>query len=466
MLLRKAGLLSGLLASTVNGIDFDPKDKDVITEATGTVAYGLLGFYYGNNTGDVPGNLPDPYYWWVCGAMFGTLIDYWRYIGDDTYNDLIMQGMMHQVGQYKDYMPSNQTLSMGNDDQGFWALTAMAAAEAVFPNPPDDQPQWIQLASTVWNLWAGRWDPKNCGGGLRWQVYPTSPGYNYKNSISNGLMFDLGARLARYTGNKTYIEWVEKIWDWEEKVGLVTDKFEVKDGVTIRGDNCKDMDKTEWTYNLGLFLHGSAVMYDVTEDEKWKTRTKGFLDSGIKKFTKDGVLFEQFCEPFEICNMDQKSFKGYLARWMAATVQLIPEFYDTVHPVISKSAVAASKACVGNPTEPLPMHPAWRGHPNTACGFKWTTGQFDNSYGVGEQMSALSVMMYVLADSADPPVTNTTGGKSHGDPGSGVNDDDRLKQFPDITTSDRVGAGFLTTFILAAIIGGCAFVSLPLFESH
>lgn len=33
----------------------------------------------GNNTGDVPGNLPDPYYWWEAGAFFGALINYWAF---------------------------------------------------------------------------------------------------------------------------------------------------------------------------------------------------------------------------------------------------------------------------------------------------------------------------------------------------------------------------------------------------
>lgn len=30
--------------------------------AAGTVAFGLMKFYTGNNTGDNPGNLPSPYY--------------------------------------------------------------------------------------------------------------------------------------------------------------------------------------------------------------------------------------------------------------------------------------------------------------------------------------------------------------------------------------------------------------------
>jgi mannan endo-1,6-alpha-mannosidase len=37
----------------------------------------MMKYYTGNHTGDVPGNLPDPYYWWEAGAMFMNMIEYW-----------------------------------------------------------------------------------------------------------------------------------------------------------------------------------------------------------------------------------------------------------------------------------------------------------------------------------------------------------------------------------------------------
>ena len=115
--------------------------------------------------------------------MMGTLIDYWFLTGDDTYNELVMQGMLHQVGENEDYMPSNVTLSLGNDDQGFWGLSAMLAAENNFPNPPKDKPQWLALAQAVFHTQASpdRHD-ETCGGGLRWQIPPVNNGYDYKNS--------------------------------------------------------------------------------------------------------------------------------------------------------------------------------------------------------------------------------------------------------------------------------------------
>jgi len=38
-------------------------------ETAKILAKDLMSFYTGMNPGDVPGNLPDPYYWWEAGAM-------------------------------------------------------------------------------------------------------------------------------------------------------------------------------------------------------------------------------------------------------------------------------------------------------------------------------------------------------------------------------------------------------------
>jgi mannan endo-1,6-alpha-mannosidase len=82
----------------------------------------MMTYYKGNLSGHVPGLLPPPeqggYYWWEAGAMFGSLIDYWYYTGDTTYNDVTMQAMLFQVGTNQDYQPVNETQSLGNDDQG------------------------------------------------------------------------------------------------------------------------------------------------------------------------------------------------------------------------------------------------------------------------------------------------------------------------------------------------------------
>lgn len=162
--------------------------QDAIKQSAKTIAADLLTYYHGEELGHTPGILPGPppagpYYWWEAGAMWGTLIDYWHLTGDDTYNDVVTTAMQFQTGPNADYMPPNVTQSLGNDDQGFWGMSAMLAAEVNFPNPPADEPQWLALAQAVFNTQAapGRHDA-SCNGGLRWQIPFANNGYDYKNS--------------------------------------------------------------------------------------------------------------------------------------------------------------------------------------------------------------------------------------------------------------------------------------------
>jgi mannan endo-1,6-alpha-mannosidase len=415
-----------------------------------------MKYYTGNNTGDTPGNLPDPYFWWEAGAMFGTLVDYWALTGDSSYNEATTQAILHQASETRDFMPPNQTRTLGNDDQGFWAMTAMSAAENRFPDPPQDQAQWLALAQAAFNQWASRWDAETCGGGLRWQIFTFNNGFNYKNSISNGCFFNLAARLARFTGNQTYANWAERIFEWEEAVGLITPQYDVYDGVTIKdGNNCRDTDQIQWSYNHGIFLHGAAVMYNVTNgDSLWKQRVDGILNSTITMFYSGNIMIEQFCEEPGFCDIDQQSFKGYLTRWMAGTTQMAPHTFNTIHPLLESSAVAAARACSGSPTT------EFKGIPGTACGFKWTTGGFDGLIGVGEQMNALGAVMYTLVDRGAVPVTADNGGTSLGNPEAGLNGPPLFPPLEPITLREKVAAGFVTTAICFGLLGGSVFVML------
>lgn len=227
-----------------------------------------MKFYEGNKTGEIPGILPGPpdsgqgdYYWWQGGAMMGTYVDYWYYTGDESYNHVVTEGMLHQVGEGRDYMPRNHTASLGNDDQGFWGMTAMLAAENKFPDPPADKPQWLALAQAVWTTQA---DPERhdetCGGGMRWQVPRTNTGYDYKNTISNGCFFNIGARLARYTGNDTYARYAEQTWDWLWAVNYIDhENWRVYDGAHVP-KNCTNIFKATFSYNIAVLMQGCAFL--------------------------------------------------------------------------------------------------------------------------------------------------------------------------------------------------------------
>lgn len=338
-------------------------------------------------------------------------------------------------------MTPNQTKTEGNDDQGFWGLAAMSAAEVNFPNPPSDQPQWLALAQAVFNTQAPRWDTTSCGGGLKWQIFTFNNGYNYKNSISNGCFFNLGARLAKYTGNDTYSDWAEKTYVWMESIGLIDQNYYVFDGSDDL-INCTRVNRLQWTYNAGAMLLGAANMYNHTNGSAiWKTRLDGLI-TGLDVFFPNGqnVMQEVACENNGLCNVDQHSFKAYLARWMAATTKMAPYTYDTIMGKLGPSAKAAAAQCSG-------------GDNGRTCGLKWSMGStWDGSYGVGQEMAALEVIQSNLISQVSGPVTNSTGGTSAGDPNAGSAAVSYLPIGP-ATSADRGGAGFLTALILISFIG-------------
>jgi mannan endo-1,6-alpha-mannosidase len=315
----------------------------------------------------------------------------------------------------------------------------MSAAEVNYPNPPSDQPQWLALAQAVFNVQVPRWDATTCGGGLRWQIFAFNSGYNYKNTISNGCFFNLAARLGRYTGNQTYTDWADKMWNWAEGVGLMSQDYHFYDGSddTI---NCTQVNHIEWTYNTGVFLLGAATMWNMTQDDIWKTRIDGILKTaGI--FFSNGVMKEVACEDNNKCDVDQRSFKAYLARWMAATTKLAPWTAQTIMPLLQSSAQAVFTTCTG-------------GADGNQCGQKWTTGSFDGSLGVGEQMSALEVVQSNLIGEVSGPLTAVSGGSSIGDPNAGTSTTTNVLNYNTITTGDKAGAGILTTLVMATMFGG------------
>ncbi|KAK0633600.1 glycosyl hydrolase family 76-domain-containing protein [Immersiella caudata] len=380
-----------------------------------------MSFYHGSEPGGTPGLLPDPYYWWEAGALMGALIDYWYYTGDPKWNKLTEQGMLFQVGPNNDYMPPNQTRTEGNDDQGFWAMAAMSAAENKFPNPPDDKPQWLALAQAVFNTQASRWDPDECGGGLRWQIFTWNNGYDYKNSISQACFFNIAARLARYTGNQSYADWAEKTWDWMLSTELINpDTYYIYDG--IHTTDCRNATPYQWTYNAGAFLLGAAAMYNYSTGDtqaKWRGRVEHLLNGTMVFFTGPdaNIMTEVACEPVDLCDLDQQSFKAYLSRWMAATTKWAPWTHDRIKPLLLASAKAAASTCKG-------------GANGRMCGLKWTEfGKWDGSQGVGQQMAAMEVVLANIIEHVASPVTNRTGGISSGDPGAGGMDVGRTDPF-------------------------------------
>lgn len=187
-------------------------------------------------------------------------------------------------------------------------------------------------------------------------------------------------------------------------------------------------------------------------EDKWKQRLDKLVDSTIKHFFAKGALFEPNCE-FKIgqCGTDMLTYKGFVHRWMAGATQMAPFLNDKILPVLQKSAEKAVAQCTGGPQ-------------GKTCGFYWASGQFTDpgvhqTDGAGEAMSVLAAVSSLLVGSAKAPVTNSTGGISKGNDGSGHSTDGKKKAKP-ITTADRAGAWIITVLCFGVFIAGFFWVSM------
>jgi len=190
------------------------------------------------------------------------------------------------------------------------------------------------------------------------------------------------------------------------------------------------------------------MMYNYTNgDNVWQNRTLLLLSQTAPYFSQaaatKNVMTEVTCEPSRKCDTDEKTFKGFLARWMAMTAQLAPFTSDTIIPLLQASANAAAKSCSG-------------GIDGVTCGLSWLPLSWDGSYGVGEQMSALAVIQSCLIAVSPALVTANTGGSSKGNPSAGTSSNTPSQSTQDVVvdTKDKGGAWFLTVLYIVALVTG------------
>lgn len=152
-------------------------------------------------------------------------------------------------------------------------------------------------------------------------------------------------------------------------------------------------------------------------------------------------MYEPPCELRGSCNTDQLSFKAYLSRWLADVAQLAPYTYDTIMTKLRATAQAAVNQCQGGST-------------GTYCGFRWSSGSYDGTTGVGQQMGVLEALQGLLAADISGPLTSKTGGTSKGDPAAGTGSDETETEVrcSAITAKDTAGAAILTATVVGLIL--------------
>jgi len=96
-----------------------------------------------------------------------------------------------------------------------------------------------------------------------------------------------------------------------------------------------------------------------TQSDIWANRTTSLLNAlGYFYYQDTMIMTEAGCEPIANCNTDQRSFKAFLTRWLAATAAVAPWTAPQIISLLRPSAAAAAQSCAG-------------GASGTMCGMRW-----------------------------------------------------------------------------------------------
>ncbi|KAF3209740.1 hydrolase 76 protein [Orbilia oligospora] len=405
--------LSLLLLQTTRAIDLDIDSFPSIKEAAAQVAKDLAGEFWDPTSYSGVPNGVGQYAWWQHGAILGAYVDYWHLTGDDTYNSNVTVGWLKGVSPSLDLLPKEHAFDIGNDDQGFWSIMSMDAVERVFPET-DEQKK-------------------------------------------------MGAGFLEITH---YADAAEMSYKWMRESNLIQDDYWINDGLDV--NECTKLTTKRWTYNYGTIMAGCAAMYNFTTGSKrayWKQELDNILNSTYATFidAETGALKEIQCQESKTCDMDQRSFKAYLVRWMGYTAQVAPYTYDTIMMHLRKNAALAAATCIGEPH-------------GTACGQKWNIGaQWDGYHGLGEQINAMEVIQNIIPY-VRPNIglifNSNNGGTSRSNPGGKGNKKTMrnwrlilaaeyakyaLRNY-EIKAADRFGGAVLTLLTLGLLAGMVVFV--------
>jgi len=302
----------------------------------GTAAEGLMAlynkynpFFNGSNDTGTAG--------WDSAVALEAMIDYMTLTGKDDDAWIIDRTYEQGKGSYPDHDFTNAYY----DDNGWWAITWMKAADYYEKKDKKLHDKYLQAAVTIFKKQIGGWDDL-CGGGLYWQQ--GSPPH-YKAAIQNELFLVTCARLYRHSQEELYRTWAEKVWYWFQGTGMIGSNNLVQNGLSPQtGDYTKSCsvqtpgDMATWTYNQGVILGGLTDLYQISTSKDHGLMFKAmdianaaidnlhYADSSILKEPCEDVTNDQrdtsgnLSDPSHgstACGGDGKCFKGIFMRYLA-----------------------------------------------------------------------------------------------------------------------------------------------------
>jgi predicted alpha-1,6-mannanase (GH76 family) len=236
--------------------------------------------------------------WWNSANALTVIVDYSRVTSTNEFAS-VLDHSFHQHA-------NPNFLNQYYDDEGWWALAWIDAYDLTH------NPDYLRMSSTIFDDMSKGWDD-HCGGGIWW-----SKERHYKNAIANELFLSVAAHLANRASTAEekarYKTWAEREWQWFQNSSMIRDDNQINDGLD---NNCKNNQKTVWTYNQGVILGALSELSQLHDKKNTLQHANQIADAAIKNLTNSDGILHDACEP-NCGGDDVPQFKGIFVRNLSA----------------------------------------------------------------------------------------------------------------------------------------------------
>ncbi|MGC8674617.1 MAG: glycoside hydrolase family 76 protein [Thermoprotei archaeon] len=167
-------------------------------------------------------------------------------------------------------------------DDNAWGLLALIQGYLISHNQT-----YLAKARAIFNFEVGGWAGSSlpCPGGIYWEV-GGSP-LRSRNTCSNAPVAEAAAELYLITGNRTYLDWAQRIYGWVFKY-LRAPNALYYDHITCfaysNGSVGYRINTAFWTYNQGTMIGTGAMLYIATGNSTYLNEAKETAISSLLYF--------------------------------------------------------------------------------------------------------------------------------------------------------------------------------------
>jgi hypothetical protein len=122
----------------------------------------------------------------------------------------------------------------------------------------------VAKAKSIFDLIVFGWDTDSSHpdpGGVFWTQASWSQD---RNTVSNAPGAEVGLRLYLLTGDRFYLDWSKRMYDWV-RTNMLAPNGLYWDHVDLAGN----VEKTQWSYNQGVMIGAGTLLYQATGDTSY-----------------------------------------------------------------------------------------------------------------------------------------------------------------------------------------------------